>query len=364
MLHPIVKQRSNSRSIQTSVRGDADSRPENSRGSGMSWLEQGLPEALYSPGPYSGADMAHLLDQLHGVNEGRAVVGLNGWDVNLQPFSPTSTNPLAALSATDAAVDMGPICTAPAASAADSHEDSGSDDDEVEDGIEPTNGLSSQLTSLSQRTARAIQRLVRLDRVPLMVSSPEVSEALENTNTLIRIITKVAASGHDGDALDPTTTNCGLAFSALACHQQILALFRAICDAIHGCLLSNKEQEQRQQRSDVGPSLVAQFVMVLQLLMHLINRIDRSLFQSTSSIWHGTELSTGGGNVAPGTPGPGKCDSTGLIQSSAAAGGSPSSQGGLLVLVYDIVDTIPKEHEKLRQVIRSLQKEMEHSELH
>lgn len=350
----IVKQRSNQRSVQTSVRRDTGPGPRNLNGT--SWFEQGLAGALYPGGPSLGADFADQVGQFPDVDESGALAGFNGWDANLQPFSPTSLNSLAAPSAAAA----GPISTAP--STTDGREDS----EDVDDDKDPTDALPSQLTSLSQRATRAMRRLVRPGRAPLTVSSPEVNEALEDTNTLICIINNITAPDRDDITLDPTTTDYGLAFSALACHQHLVAVFRAICDAIHRCQQSKKEHQQQhhrsRQHSDVGPSSVAQFVMVLQLLMHLINRMDRSLFQNNPSMWHGAGLSTGG-HITPVTPNVANHHTIDPIQSEAAAGGS-SPHGGLLVLVQDIVGTIPNEHEKLRQVIQKLQTEMEHSELH
>ncbi|KAJ5919849.1 fungal zn(2)-Cys(6) binuclear cluster domain-containing protein [Penicillium verhagenii] len=238
-------------------------------------------------------------------------------------------------------------------------------DSEYLDDEDPPDALSSQLTSLSQRARQAMRRLVRPGRMPLTVSSPEVKEALEDTNTLIRIMKYITTPDRDEKTLDPTITDCGLAFSALACHQHLVALFRAICDAIHRCLQSKDETQQQdhlsRQQGDVGPFSVAQFVMVLQLLMHLINRMDRSLLQNNPSICQGAPLFASG-YITPVTPNGPNRNSMDVLQPEAAVGGS--SPGGLLVLVRDIVGTIPNEHEKLRQVIQTLQTEMEHSELH
>ncbi|MCJ1287777.1 hypothetical protein MMC26_007129 [Xylographa opegraphella] len=296
------------------------------------------------------------MGQFPGVGESGAVAGFNGWDRNLQPLSPTSLNCLTVPSAADAV----PISTAP--STTDGREDS----EDVDDDKSSTDGLFPQLTFLSQRATRAMRRLVRPGRAPLTVSSPEVNEALENTNTLIRIINNIITPHRDDITLDPTTTDKGLAFSALACHQHLVALFRAICDAIRCCLQSKKDYQQQhhrsRQNSGVGPSSVAQFVMVLQLLMHLINRMDRSLFQNNPSAWHDAGLFNGG-HSTPVTPDMAHHSTIDPIQSDVTAGDS-SPHGGLLVLVQDIVGTIPNQHEKLRQVIQKLQAEMEHSELH
>lgn len=313
---------------------------------------------MYQGGPFLGADLGDLVGQFSGVGEGGPVASFNGWDANLQPFSPTLFSSLVAPVGTN----TGPISTAPSTT------DGGHDSEEIDDNRDPTDALSSQLTSLGQRARRAMRRLVLPDRTPLTVSSPEVNEALEDTNTLIRIMNKITAPDRDDITIHPTTTNYSLAFSALACHQHLVALFRAICDAIHRCLQSQKEPRQRHNRSgqtsDVGPSSVAQFVMVLQLLMHLINRMDRSLFQSTSSMRHGTRISAStGSHLAPVTPSTANHVTPDPTRIEAAAGSSVPP-GGLLVLVQDIVETIPNEHEKLRQVIQKLQTEMEHSELH
>lgn len=337
-----MKARSNRRSIQTSVRRDTDT----------SWFEQGLAGALY-PG-----DFTDLVGQFPGGDESRAesgaVAGFNGWEANLQPFSPTSLNSVVAPSTADAAPIPTPLSTT------NGREDS----EDVDDDKDPSDALSSQLTSLSQRATRAIRRLVRPGRALLTVSSPEVNEALEDTNILIRIIDNMTAPDRGDVTLDPAITNYGLAFSALACHQHLVALFRAICDGISRSLQSKKEHQEPQkqhrnrQHSDVGPSSVAQFVMVLQLLTHLINRLDRSLFQSNASMLRSAELSTGGYNT-PVTPNVANHHTIDPIQSEAAAGDS-SPRGSLLILVQNIVGTIPNEHERLRQVVQKLQTEMDH----
>ncbi|KAL2830290.1 hypothetical protein BDW59DRAFT_158619 [Aspergillus cavernicola] len=163
--------------------------------------------------------------------------------------------------------------------------------------------------------------------------------------------------------INSNTTDYGLAFSVLACHQHLFALFRAICDAIHRCLQCREEHRNHQYSSEIGPSSVAKFIMVLQLLIRLINRMDRSLVASQkqnnpSSMWHGAGLPRGdhGDGHIPGSASHHHYDP---LQSETATDGQ-SPPGGLLVLVQEIVGTIPNEHEKLRQVIQKLQTEMEH----
>ncbi|KAH9218328.1 hypothetical protein DL95DRAFT_385753 [Leptodontidium sp. 2 PMI_412] len=342
----ITKQRSTRRHVPTPVRRDIDPepKPRNLNLNSTLWFEQGLAETLYPSGPTLGANYTDLVGQFPGLDETGTLAGFPGWD-----------EPPAGAAA--------PISTAPSTTnTTDDHEDSDNCEDvDVDDDKDPTDALSSQLSSLGRRATRAMRRLVRPGRAPLTVSSPEVSEALEDTNTLIRIINNITAANRDDITLDlTTTTDYGVAFSALACHQHLVALFRAICNAIHRCLQTKRDRGQ--QHSEVGPSAVAQFVMVLQLLLHLINRMDRSLFQNDSSLLHGTGLSTSG-DIAPVTVN-GNQHTIDFIQSEVAAGGT-SPPRGLLVLVQDIVGTIPNDHEKLRQVIQQLQSEIEqHSELH
>ena len=289
-----------------------------------------------------------------GIDNSGTVANIAGWDASLGTFSPTSLHSLAAHST----ADLAPISTAP--SITDGHEDS----EDIDEDKEPTDALSLKLTSLSQRTTQAIRNIVRHGRAPLNVSSPEVNEVLEDTNTLIRIVEKITVSDHDNATLDPTTTKQGLVLSALACHQQLVALFRAICDAILHSLQTKKQYQQHNRRrsnSDVESSSIAQFVMLLQLLMHLVNRMDRSLFQNNPSMWHSVALPTSG-YITPVTPTMTNQNSMDPMQFETAIGNS-SLHGGLLPLAQDIVRTIPNEGEKLRQIIQKLQTELEHSEL-
>lgn len=319
------------------------------RGS-TTWFEQGVSGAFYADGTLQtgGPTLAPLSADYGGltgpfVGDG-AAMSFSDWNPDIQPTSLAN-----------------PASLPPAPCTADSCEDS--EDIVVEKHF--NDALSLQLTSLSQQAAQAVRCLTRSSQghTPLTVSSPQVNVALEATNTLTRIINNVTTSHRNDVLLDPTTTNLGLTFSALASHQQILALFRAICDDIHLCLQSktgykhhNRQLSNSGQSCDVGPSSVAQFVMVLQLLMHLINRMDRSLFQNGLSIRHDSMSS---GYITPLTP-PGVMSPFTIdpLQTELSSGAS-SPQFGLLVLVQDVVGTVNNEHEKLRQSIQRLQTEME-----
>jgi hypothetical protein len=331
---------------------------------------------MYPSGP-SLASFTDLVGQFPGIEETGSVTSnsQHGWNTHhLPPFSPTVWNPLASPCATDVI----PISTALSLTDDRGSRDRSRDDsDDGDDATHPTDALSAQLVALSQRATRAVRRLARPGRAPLTVSSREVNEALEDTNTLIRIINSINPADRDPNKLDaapPSPPDTGLAFSALACHQHLVALFRAICDAIHRCLKEQQQQQQQQQqaqqqqtqqqhhllrqRSDVEPSSIAQFVMVLQLLMHLINRMDRSFVRTPT--WAGP-TSFMSGYISP-TPSANH-QAIDHIQSDAL-GGSPAPQSGLLSMVQDVVGAIPNEHVKLRQIIQQLQTEMELSELH
>ncbi|KAL4968125.1 Zn(II)2Cys6 transcription factor domain-containing protein [Aspergillus stella-maris] len=308
---------------------------------------------------------------------------VNPWDASLQSLLTPSTffNPLSAAS------DLAPVTIQPEnyfpqsttrsqPESSDSLIDEYDDDDDDDDNDNDTDNdratstsLFSQLTSLSKRTRKAKRRLTRPDQIPLTVSSPEVNEALESTNALLRIMNNIAAPITQCDiTLDTnrSTSDQGLAFLALACHQQLVALFRAICDAVRRWLQHRDDECRNRQRSnsgsssscssDIGPSSVAQFIMVLQLLIHLINRMDRSLPASRVQNQHNPSLMWPSEEDISSSSSHSHCDP---LLPETIASGSPTP-GGLLVLVKDIVGTIPHEHENLRQIIQKLQTEMEH----
>jgi hypothetical protein len=243
-----------------------------------------------------------------------------------------------------------------------------------------TSFLFSQLTAVSQRAMRTARRLARsgtgAGTTTLMVSSPEVNEALEDTNTLISavndIMTAAATAGRD-DSM--TTTHCaGLAFSALACHQNLMTLFRAICDAIQGRLQAKKEErEQKQQHaardnSGVGPLNVAQFVMVLQLLMHLISRMGRFLVISNTTTEQESQFIAPAAWLDCSTMATDDYPIDIVPSQSTASSATPAHhstrRSGLLEHVQEIVGNIPSERERLRLIIQELQAEMDHAEIH
>lgn len=302
-----------------------------------------------------GADFGSIVSQFPGVDD----IAFNGWDANLQEFSPTSFECMAAAPA----VEVAPSSTAPSST------DSCENREDVDNDNELTNSLSCQLISLNKTTTEAMQSLARQARAPLIVSSHEVNAALDGTNTLIRIINTMTTMTLR-DRMNPIFTDCGLKLLALASYQQLTALFQAICHAIRRCLHSRKERQQEphssQQYRDLEQSsnaqfAQAQFVMVLQLLMHLVNRMNRSLFPNNLATWDASDSRC---TATISTPSADHYDDDIDPVLSEAVAGSLSPHVGFLVIVEDAVRKIPNEHDKLRQTIQKLQTEIEQFDLH
>lgn len=236
-----------------------------------------------------------------------------------------------------------------------------------------TSLLFSQLTAISQRAMQTARRLVHSGTgagvTTLMVSSPEVNEALEDTERLISTandIMKAAATARRDDSM--TTTDCtGLAFSALACHQNLMTLFRAIYDAIEGRLQAKKEEREQQQHaardnSGMGPLDVAQFVMVLQLLMHLINRMDRFLVISPTTTEQESQFIASGALLDCSNMATDDYANDIFVGQSTASLATPAHhstrRSGMLEHVQEIIGNLPLERERLKLIIQKLQMEI------
>lgn len=259
-----------------------------------------------------------------------------------------------------------------------------------------SDALSWQLTGLTLKITRAKRRLAGPGSQPPTPSSPEVAEALEYANTLIHVFNEIVAASSSTDktnGITPTSTSSTTAsitpaaidnsviLLALASHQHLMTLFEAICDAIRRCLDSvaaSTDHVQNPQRSDqrqgqVGAFSVAYFVMVLQLLMHLINRIDRSLYPQAKqrSVGSGPTWPNGSNGGAYITLATAQLHSTQAdssmtgVQSDGGEEESPSQyflqqpQGGLPALAVGIVEGLPDQLGRLRKVIQGLQTMME-----
>lgn len=362
-----VKSRSNRPNAHQPIHNQVDADPQTLVG--PSWFGQGLfcQAASGSLGPdYD--DLAGQFADLDGAE-------FNGWDGNLDIIPSLSMSSLNTLAAPAAMVsqDISPT--------KDHHDNNHIQEPEADDDDDSDNShdqdavqeLSLQLTAISQRATRAKRRLHRAGCPPPTVSSPEVNEAFEDTNNLLRIannITNACAHLCDEASSNSITPDYGLVFSALASHQHLLALFKAICHLIQRYLESmtsaNQHRQQQQQRlhdGDIGPSSVAQFVMVLQLLTHLINRMDRNLAQVNGPHGHGLETSLGG-QATPITPSTGYQD---IVQSMLIHRGDKNNTTGssqsLPIIGQVVLGAIPDEHKRLRQVIQELQTRIERSEI-
>lgn len=203
--------------------------------------------------------------------------------------------------------------------------------------------LTGQLMKLSNRAMDAIRELESaVIATPLTVNSPVVNEAYEAANSLVRIINSIPLADSTYGSSQRLSrdereqhlpTEISPIFPALASHQHVLALFRAICDCIQRSLKSITHGPEPQQPTLHGAgSSSAQFIMVLQLIMHLLNRIGRSLRMGNQKNTHQHELMFG----------PEGSEESGGLQ-------------GIVDSAQVMLRTLPDEHVKLSEVIQELQ---------
>lgn len=221
--------------------------------------------------------------------------------------------------------------------------------------------LTGQIMALSTRATHATRQLDRADSsMPLTVNSPVVNEAFETADALVRIIINITLANStpassqllSRDENEPQpTTDYGLVFQALASHQHVLALFRAICDSIQrslGSMVPGSEQQQQALHSDEASP--AQFVMVLQLIMHLTNRLGRGLQLESRNV-----AGSGANGQVTGISLFHPHELTPELEAGEKSGGSAC----VVDLAQDMLRKLPDEHIKLRQVIQALQTRME-----
>jgi hypothetical protein len=212
--------------------------------------------------------------------------------------------------------------------------------------------LSSQLMEINQRAISTMRSLAFHINTPLKVSSPQVDGAFKDTGNFIRIVNDIAALSEKRQC--ESMVGDGLALLALASHQHLLALFKAVCDSINQCLdlgaSANSATEQQQLfLYEDGTLCVAQFVMILQLLLHLISRMDRSLFPEEGG-------SRSGGQTTPLTP---ESHSMSLFVGLD----EPKEPLGLPFRAEIIAKMIPERHVSLRRVIQETQERIDQSNL-
>ncbi|KAH0042714.1 hypothetical protein KCU78_g730, partial [Aureobasidium melanogenum] len=209
--------------------------------------------------------------------------------------------------------------------------------------------LVGQLVNLSNQVTRSTSQLkTSVPNSSLTVDSLAVNEAFEAANTLVRILNNIPLANHtpsfsgtfrQHDDDEPRSiTHYSLVFTALASHQHVLTLFETICHSVQQSLEALIQQQQPLHSP--GPSR-AQLAMVLQLLMHLTNRIAQSFR-------------------------PGRRDSAnqvhevGLLHTHTFTNGLGGTRSGtdfssVVDFAQDILRRLPDEHVMLAQNIRSLQ---------
>lgn len=221
----------------------------------------------------------------------------------------------------------------------------------------PTPNFSQELTSqamaVSTKTMSATIALLHLGSAPPTVSSQYVNQAFDGTRTLVRIINTISMtiSREKDENTSESIFGCGiggLALTTLACQQHLLGLFKAICKSIENCV-EGKSKEKTAFEINHSSSLIgdpapssAQFTMVLQLLVHLINRLDRCLFAGTQ------------------TPSPntyqGVMDVTRMEKNADELGSDRTSIAGF---AQGSITGLSQEHHRLRQIISQLQGQMD-----
>ncbi|KAF4952469.1 hypothetical protein FGADI_6703 [Fusarium gaditjirri] len=214
--------------------------------------------------------------------------------------------------------------------------------------------LTSQAMAVSTKTISATSALLHPSSSPPTVSSQYVNQAVDGTRSLVRIINTISINiSREKDENTPEgLPDCGiggLVLTALACQQHLLDLFKAICKSIEQCI-DVKSRGKIAFETNHGTSLLgdpapssAQFTMVLQLLVHLINRLDRCLFTSTQT-----------------TPSPttyqGVMDQ---MRTEKGVDESGSDRTSIPGFAQGSITGLPQEHNRLRQIISQLQGQMD-----
>lgn len=255
-----------------------------------------------------------------------------------------------------------------------------------------------RLAALATRATQTSRHLAASDiSNPLTVSSPQVEEVFDATNTLLRILDSFSGRGALSVAASPSpasvlsepaaaevlTRDPGLIFLILACHQRLLDCLQAMCNSISRSLRSMDSSRTKLHRTlpwkrtlhgEEGLPCVAQLAMVLQLVSHLLNQLDRALNPSSSVC---SSFSKGQGSRSSfdfaATTDPDVCSSW----NRSPPGSSNSSQGDAALLLFGhqeddtirrpnnrqcfmglakgVLMTVPDQHTTLNSQIRELQ---------
>lgn len=228
------------------------------------------------------------------------------------------------------------------------------------DGEGTIEDMIAQITSISSRATRATMQLhcrIANANVPLMVHSPEVNEAFENANTLIQILNNINDTNSNlnlphsrsiTDQIDVEQTfRCGLILLALASHHHVFTLFRMICASIRqsiGLGSPGRETQHLELAKPRDEASYAHFVMILQLILHLVNRLSRSLNLET--------IGSAGGNAVSQLQ-----QLTPEVEGEQVCCGSPKSS--YIDAAQSMLKRVPDDHSKMKETIQWLQVNME-----
>ena len=273
-----------------------------------------------------------------------------------------------------------------------------------------------QLAGLNISLFRSARHIASPDNAPLTVISPHINGLFEATSTLINIMdslgqhhatdpTSTAASVESSpkrttvpglDDQHPTADH-GLIFLILACQQQLLGVFEMVCLSVQRHLISmagastgpspsqsgvpadgqsfttTREPPLTATLDGGGAPSMAQFVMVMQLLSHLLNRLDRalgSLAEDADSLDEdGTihdsnvgqhEASWGQFQEVNNSP---QDLAVGLLSHRTRENAQRRGSQGILETARVLVDGMKHRHTSLQQEIEVLQKRIERSRI-
>ncbi|KAF5637532.1 fungal zn(2)-Cys(6) binuclear cluster domain protein [Fusarium sp. NRRL 25303] len=214
--------------------------------------------------------------------------------------------------------------------------------------------LTSQAMAVSTKTISATTALLHSNSAPPTVSSQYVNQAFDGTRSLVRIINTISIIiSREKDENSSEAVSCcgigGLALTILACQQHLLGLFKAICKSIEHCI-DEKSREKTAFETNHSSSLMgdpapssAQFTMVLQLLVHLINRLDRCLFAGIQTMPSTNEYQ-------------GVMDLTRTEKNGEELGSDRASISGF---AQGSITGLSEQHHRLRQIISQLQGQMD-----
>ncbi|KAI1392621.1 uncharacterized protein F4822DRAFT_134231 [Hypoxylon trugodes] len=190
---------------------------------------------------------------------------------------------------------------------------------------DPTETSIRELADLDLRIYRAGRDLCNRS-TSSSARSPPPEELIDFTRTLLRILNRVVASTKDqgqlpldfspsdlgdqsrrsstsssfyldGPSTVRDTTDTSTALTVLACYQRLLDLFQGVCHVIHPHLGPrppepgiNIDEKDGRRGSAQAPN--AQVVMLVELMTHLLDRLDRGQYQLATALRRNSESIT------------------------------------------------------------------------